>query len=218
MTGANEAVSRETARSRAFGDRLNVAETYAGLLAGAAVDRGLLGPREVSRLWERHLLNCAALAPLIPTAANVVDVGSGAGLPGVVLAIARPDLRITLLEPLQRRAAYLEEVVATLALTNCSVRRERAELSRVSGDTVTARAVAPLGRLVAWCLPLTRPGGVVLALKGRSVAAEVLAAEVELRRAGAASWEVLTIGEELGSPTSVVRIWAGQRVGRGGSG
>jgi 16S rRNA (guanine527-N7)-methyltransferase len=206
-----------------FGARLATASAYAGLLAGDGVIRGLLGPREVPRLWDRHLLNCAVTAELLAPGATVTDVGSGAGLPGIPLALARPDLRIELLEPLQRRAVFLREVVSTLELDNVQVVRGRAEdvrsVDRV--DIVTARAVAPLSRLAGWCLPLLRPGGSLIALKGSQASAELAAAAVDLRRLGAVAWEVVTCGLGLvDPPTTVVRVTLGQagvpRRGRAG--
>jgi 16S rRNA (guanine527-N7)-methyltransferase len=165
-----------------FGDRLPLARQYADLLATEGVLRGLIGPREAPRMWERHLLNCAALAELIQPDAFVVDVGSGAGLPGIVLAVARPDLTVVLVEPLERRTVFLTEAVAGLGLAaRISVLRGRAEeLVRgpLAGQVppaavVTARAVAPLDRLASWCLPLAAVGGRLLALKGASAAEEV---------------------------------------------
>ncbi|WP_343447937.1 16S rRNA (guanine(527)-N(7))-methyltransferase RsmG [Micromonospora schwarzwaldensis] len=165
-----------------FGDRLDLAAAYAELLATEGVLRGLIGPRETPRLWDRHLLNCAVVAERIPEGASVIDVGSGAGLPGLVLAIARPDLTVTLVEPLARRVAFLVEAVQRLGLTR-SVRvfRGRADEAAagsrdrepLSADIVTARAVAPLDRLAGWCLPLMAPGGRLLALKGASAAEEI---------------------------------------------
>lgn len=169
----------DRAGSSVFGDRLDLALRYEAWLAGAGVERGLLGPRETDRLWDRHLLNSAALAPLLPAGCSVVDVGSGAGLPGIPLALARPDCRYVLLEPLARRAAFLAEVVADLGLApTVSVVRARAEDHARTGaayDVAVARAVAPLDRLAGWCLPLLRPGGRLLALKGERAAAEVAA-------------------------------------------
>src|SRR3954451_23380282 len=169
-------VSRETppsppaAAAGGFASALPSVERYAALLASAGTERGLLGPREVPRLWDRHLLNCAVLTDEIPRSATVCDVGRGAGLPGIVLALRRSDLRMTLVEPLLRRTTFLEEVVDELQLDNVEVVRGRAE--DLHGcrtfDVVTSRAVAPLPKLLRWCLPLTRPGGEVLALKGRS--------------------------------------------------
>lgn len=184
----------------AFGDATERAEQYVRLLATEGTVRGLIGPREVPRLWDRHLLNSVALAPLVPAGARVVDVGSGAGLPGIPLALARPDLTVTLLEPLARRVTFLEECVDVLGLANITVVRGRAEEGPVvrslgGADVVTARAVAPLEKLAGWCVPLLRPGGQLLALKG-SAAAEELAA------AGLAD-AVLT---EIGDPPATVVV------------
>ena len=203
----SDSVSRETGPI-VFGDRLPLALSYEKYLATAGVERGLIGPREVQRLWDRHLLNSAALLPLVADGAEVAYVGSGAGLPGVVLAIARPDLIVTLIEPLLRRSVFLEEVRSELGLDNVTVVRGRAEqLSRqLHCDVVTARAVAPLDRLAGWCLPLVRPGGTLLALKGTAVANEVQAAAGALRRAGAVSWDVQGIASPGGTPTTVVRV------------
>jgi 16S rRNA (guanine527-N7)-methyltransferase len=190
-----------------YGDALPVLESYAALLAGPGVERGLLGPREAPRLWERHLLNSVGLADLLAPGAAVVDLGSGAGLPGVVLAAVRPDLHVVLLEPLLRRAGFLEQVVAALDLPNAVVRRGRAEElggGRLAGpgmpadgrvDAVVARAVAPLERLAGWALPLLRPGGRLLALKGASAEAELAAAAPALSAAGARSSRVVEVGD-----------------------
>jgi 16S rRNA (guanine527-N7)-methyltransferase len=192
-----------------FGEHLPTMVRYAELLAGPGVERGLIGPREVDRLWERHLLNCGAVAELIGADLEVVDVGSGGGLPGLVLAIARPDLRITLLEPLLRRTVFLSECVEKLDLSNVTVRRGRAEewSGRVSADVVTARAVASLEKLVGWCLPLLAPRGRMLALKGETAAAELEAVAPVLQNLGAVKWGVVKVGAELGdAATRVVRI------------
>jgi 16S rRNA (guanine527-N7)-methyltransferase len=162
--------------ARLFPDRLDLAIRYAALLATDGVVRGLIGPREAPRLWERHLLNCVAIGELICPGANVTDVGSGAGLPGIVLAVARPDLTITLVEPLARRTAFLVEVVDQLGLERIEVVRARAQecVGRLPpADVVTARAVASLDKLTAWCLPLAKVGGRLLALKGASAGAEL---------------------------------------------
>lgn len=170
----------DRAGSFVFGDLLPLALRYERWLAGAGIERGLLGPREVDRLWERHLLNSAVVAPLLDAGARVVDVGSGAGLPGIPLALARPDCSVVLLEPLARRAAFLTEVVEDLGLgPRVSVVRARAEehaRTTPAYDVAVARAVAPLDRLAGWCLPLLRPGGRLLALKGERAADEVAAA------------------------------------------
>lgn len=192
-----------------FGPALPVVQRYGEFLAGAGVVRGLIGPREVERLWERHLMNCAAVAELVPSSAHVVDVGSGGGLPGVVLAAIRPDLRVTLLEPLVRRTVFLEECLDALLLENAEVLRGRAEdwAGRIGADVVTARAVAPMERLVGWCLPLLRPGGRMLALKGDTAAEELAAVAPGLAQIGARSWVVTEVGAVLGSAaTHVIRI------------
>lgn len=201
-----------------FSHRLPIAEAYAAFLADAGTVRGLIGPREVPRLWERHLLNCAVLAELIPAGASVCDIGSGAGLPGLVLAIRRPDLRVTLVEPLLRRTRFLEEAVSVLELDNVEVVRARAEQLHGTRefDVVTSRAVAALDKLLAWSLPLCRPGGEVLAMKGASAAEEVAAAAEAIRRLGGVRAEVVQVGDDVTDvPTTVVRVEAGapRRVG-----
>ena len=188
-----------------FGAALDRAAAYVLLLATDGTVRGLIGPREVPRLWDRHLLNSAAIASLVPADARVVDVGSGAGLPGIPLALVRPDLTITLLEPLARRVTFLDECVDRLGLANVSVVRGRAEEGPVrrslgGADVVTARAVAPLEKLAGWCLPLLRPGGLLLALKG-STAAEELAAAGPLPDAAGA-----TVTEVGDPPATVVMV------------
>ena len=188
---------------------------YAELLATAGVERGLIGPREVPRLWDRHLLNCAVAVPLVPQGADVIDVGSGAGLPGIVWAIVRSDIAVTCLEPLQRRATFLEEAVAELGLTGrVQVVRGRAEdivrgrgpVTSLRARVVTARAVAPMERLAGWTVPLVQPGGELLALKGRSAAEEVEASKTVLERLGIVSVEIVECGEGVVDPvTTVVR-------------
>ncbi|HET9655201.1 MAG TPA: 16S rRNA (guanine(527)-N(7))-methyltransferase RsmG [Kineosporiaceae bacterium] len=197
-----------------FGDRIESARRFVGHLSTTGVSRGLLGPREIPRLWERHVLNCAVVEGLIPPGAQVVDVGSGAGLPGIAVAILRPDLRITLLEPLLRRVEWLQEVVDDLELQQVTVCRGRAEeyAGRLGADVVTARAVASLDVLAGWCLPLLRPGGILLAVKGRTAGEELDRSEAQLRRAGAASWEVVQVGEPtLEQATTVVRVELGHQ-------
>ena len=207
-------VSRETppvpdvARG-VFASRVDLAQRFAVLLATDGVERGLIGPREAPRLWERHLVNCALLTDVVDDAADVCDIGSGAGLPGLVLAIRRPDLRVTLLEPLLRRTTFLSEVVETLGLDNVHVVRGRAEALHGHQDfsVVTSRAVAPLGRLLDWSMPLVRQGGHLVAMKGASAAEEVTAAAERLTAHGAGSVEVLTLGgSEVFPPTTVVRV------------
>ncbi len=195
-----------------FGSALPLLERYAALLAGPGVERGLLGPREAPRLWERHLLNCAALGELVEPGAVVADLGSGAGLPGIVLAALRPDLTVVLVEPLLRRATFLEEALAELELRTAVVRRARAEdlAGALVVDVVTARAVAPLDRLAAWALPLLRPGGRLLAQKGERADSELAAAGAALQAAGARAGEVVTVGTGL-SATRVVVVTRGER-------
>jgi 16S rRNA (guanine527-N7)-methyltransferase len=198
------------AAEKVFGDRLPLAERFAQLLVTDGVIRGLIGPREAPRIWERHLLNCAVLGDLIQSGATVVDVGSGAGLPGLVLAVARPDLAVTLIEPLARRTAFLSEAVTALGLERTTVVRARAEecVGKLPlADVVTARAVAPLDRLAGWCLPLTAVGGRLLALKGASAAAEIAEHAETLSRLGASAASVRLCGDAvLAEPTTVVEI------------
>ena len=182
---------------------------FVRLLADEGVTRGLIGPHEAPRLWERHILNCAAVAQLLPSSGTLVDVGSGSGLPGVVLAVMRPDLQVILLEPMERRAAWLVEVVAALGLTSTEVVRGRAEEVRkkIRADVVTARAVAPMDRLAGWTLPLLHAGGVLLAMKGRSATDELAAATKVIQSLGGGPGEVLEAASIVGvAPTTVIRI------------
>jgi 16S rRNA (guanine527-N7)-methyltransferase len=214
------------AAAAVFGASLDRVVSYAELLATDGVVRGLIGPREVPRLWDRHLLNCAVVAELLPAGGRVVDVGSGAGLPGVVLALARPNVTVTLLDPLARRVTFLTEVVDRLELGNVAVRRGRAEEPDVrtalgGADVVVARAVAALDRLVGWCLPLVRPGGVLLAMKGETAAAELDAARSAIGRFGGTSARLVRCGASVVSPpTTVVSVTRGTVPGkaRGGRG
>jgi 16S rRNA (guanine527-N7)-methyltransferase len=196
-----------------FGDSLAKAQRYVELLATDGVTRGLIGPRETSRLWDRHLMNCALVAELVPDQGELVDIGSGAGLPGIVLAMLRPRLHVVLLEPLLRRSVFLEECVSALDLPNATVLRARAEekaASRISADVATARAVAPLDRLVGWAAGLLRPGGQLLAVKGQSAAAELEAAGPVLSGLGVRSAEVLQAGHgRVVSATTIVRVVMG---------
>jgi 16S rRNA (guanine527-N7)-methyltransferase len=219
----------EVVRALFPSDRVALVESYADLLASDGVVRGLIGPREVPRLWDRHLVNCALLTTALPRDASVADIGSGAGLPGLVVALARPDVRMSLVEPLLRRTTFLDEVVATLGLDNVVVRRDRADAlhGQQTFDVVTARAVAPLERLLGWCMPLVAPSGALLAMKGDSAEQEVAEARVTLARLGCAdpTIEVLNAGAGTYPQTRVVRVtWADPaRVslptsgGRGGS-
>jgi 16S rRNA (guanine527-N7)-methyltransferase len=196
-----------------FGEALARACRYEELLATDGVTRGLIGPRETERLWDRHLVNCAVVAELLPERGLLVDIGSGAGLPGIVLAMLRPSLEIVLLEPLLRRSVFLEECVAELGLSNATVLRARAEekaAAHLKADVATARAVAPLDRLAGWAAPLLRPGGELLAIKGKSAAEEIEAARGVLSRLGVRSAEVLEAGRgRVVSATTVVRIVLG---------
>jgi 16S rRNA (guanine527-N7)-methyltransferase len=196
-----------------FAGVLPKAERYAELLATDGVTRGLIGPRETARLWDRHLLNCALVAELVPDRGELVDIGSGAGLPGVVLAMLRPSLQVILLEPLLRRSVFLEECVRELDLPNVTVIRARAEekaAARIRADVATARAVAPLEKLVGWAAGLLRPGGELIAIKGQSAADELEAAKPVLDRLGVRSAEVLQAGNgRVVSATTIVRVVMG---------
>lgn len=203
-------VSRETpppppVAAGVFHDQLPLVSRYAGILASDGVERGMIGPREVPRLWDRHLVNSGVVLPRLPQGATVADVGSGAGLPGLVWAIGRPDLQVTLVEPLLRRTTFLEEVVAELDLTNVRVVRSRAEDVDETFDVVTARAVAALEKLAKWCMPLVKPGGVLLALKGQSAPEELESAKRTLGRLGATDTLIRTYGE-VEVPTTVVEV------------
>lgn len=180
-------------------------ESYANWLATEGVLRGLIGPREVDRIWDRHLANCAAMAELIPSGASVIDIGSGAGLPGLVLAIVRPDCQVTLIEPLLRRSEFLQEVATDLALKNVTVIRARAEQVKDRKATiVTARAVAPLEKLLGWAMPLVAPGGELLAMKGSNAAQEIADARGKLAKYQV---EICQVGQEIvDPPTTIVRV------------
>ena len=193
-----------------FGSALPVAMRFAGILATRGVEQGLIGPREVPRLWERHLLNCAVVAELIDgRCGTLVDIGSGAGLPGLALAMVLPDVAVTLLEPMDRRCRFLEECVTDLGLANATVLRARAEDAAVKADVATARAVAPLPRLAELAVGVVRPGGMVLAMKGRTAARELADARPVLRRIGARGAEVVRAGQGKVVPaTTVVRFFA----------
>jgi 16S rRNA (guanine527-N7)-methyltransferase len=189
-----------------FGAALPQASRYAGLLAGAGVERGLIGPAEADRIWDRHLLNCAAIAGLAPPSGWIADVGSGAGLPGVVLAMLLPAARVTLIEPLARRVTFLSECVAELGLENVEIWRARAEeiAGQLAADMVTARAVAPLVRLAGWCAGLARPGGIVVALKGSSAESELADARPVLARLGVTDARVTQVGSASGAGAATV--------------
>lgn len=179
---------------------------FHGMLVAHGEERGLIGPRELDRLWIRHLLNSAAVTPYLPATGMVVDLGSGAGLPGIVVAAMLPDAHVILVEPMERRCAWLAEVIERLGLSNVEVRRGRAEEfhGAFEADAVTARAVAALDKLGRWAFPLLARGGVLVALKGRSASDEIAAATKMLRRYGATDAEVLTAGTLPGVPTTAV--------------
>jgi 16S rRNA (guanine527-N7)-methyltransferase len=193
-----------------FGPRLEAAERYAQILAGDGIERGLLGPGEVGRVWERHVLNSVAIAELVDDGSSVADVGSGAGLPGIPLALARPDLRVVLVEPLLRRADFLREVASELELDVAVIRGRaeersvREELGQV--DAVTSRAVASLDKLARWCLPLLRDGGLMLALKGDRAEDEVEEHRRVMRSLGAVDVGVVKCGVEYLTPPATVVV------------
>jgi 16S rRNA (guanine527-N7)-methyltransferase len=189
-----------------FGAELPRAEQYAGLLIGMGTERGIVGPAEAARIWDRHLLNCGVIARLLPAASSIVDVGSGAGLPGIVLAMLRPESRVTLLEPMARRVSFLQECVAQLALSNVEVVRGRAEElgGKLAGDVVTSRAVAALDKVAVLSAGLARPGGRVVAMKGASAGAELARARPVLARLGIGDARVVTVASASGTISATV--------------
>ena len=192
--------------AQVFGDQLALARQFTANLAQYGEELGLIGPLELPRLWSRHILNCGIVAPLLH--GRVGDVGSGAGLPGLVLAIARPDVEFVLIEPMERRTAWLNDQVAVLGLKNVTVVRDRAEDVRrdVLLDQVTARAVSALKKLIPMTAPLVRPGGELVLMKGAGAAAEIEAAAKQIRAFKLTNVEVLTLGEGvLDDVTRVVR-------------
>lgn len=193
-----------------FGDRYPLAERYVELLAGPGVRRGLIGPGEAGRLWQRHILNSAVIGELLPNGCQVLDVGSGAGLPGIPLALARPDLALFLLDPMARRVEWLREVAAELGLT-ISVHRGRAEDPQVRDqlggmDVVTARAVAPLGRLASWALPLVQVGGRLLAIKGATAGEEAVRDALAVQAAGGGPVKIVQCGATIVRPPTTVVV------------
>lgn len=190
-----------------FGSRVDLARLYFNALARDSDELGLLGPREMPRLWTRHILNSAVVSELLVGGEAVADVGSGAGLPGIPLAIVRPDVNFTLIEPMERRAAWLQKIVDDLKLSNVEVIRARAE--DVHGrrfDIVTARALSAMPKLLRLTVPLTKSGGRILALKGGKAAEEIQDARPLMKKLGIASFELLTTGVTLlAEPTSVVQ-------------
>ncbi|APF41837.1 16S rRNA (guanine(527)-N(7))-methyltransferase RsmG [Neomicrococcus aestuarii] len=214
--GATEPVlpseSERVSAEKIFGDRFDLAQRFVQHLATSGMERGLLGPREVPRLWGRHVLNCAVIGEHIPQGVTVADVGSGAGLPGLALAIARPDLSLTLIEPLERRCLWLNEVIEDLELDNVVVMRGRAEqmVDFVNADVVTARAVSALTNLIPWSVPLLHGSGEMLAIKGRSAQEEIEKARKVVKKAGGSTPEILIAGADiLEEPTTLVRIRVG---------
>jgi 16S rRNA (guanine527-N7)-methyltransferase len=193
-----------------FGDGLERAHRYAAMLAGAGVERGLIGPREAHRLWDRHLLNSAAVAELLDRGELIVDIGSGAGLPGIPLALARPDLRVTLIEPLLRRSDFLHEVVDDLGL-DVTIIRGRAEVEagrqRVGeADAVVSRAVASLDKLTKWSMPLLRTDGRMLAIKGERADDELRAQRRVMEALGATHVRVVRCGTDFLDPPATVVV------------
>ena len=189
-----------------FGLAFAGAEHYARMLQEEGELRGLVGPRELPRLWSRHIVNSAAVVPFLPSRGTVADVGSGAGFPGIIVALLRPDLDVTLIETMERRVEWLGDVVSELDLDNVMVRRGRAEEIPDRYDAVTARAVAKLSTLVRLTSRLLRPGGALLALKGAKAEAEVEDAVYVIKKAKlskAVVHEVVTSGDEV---TKVVEV------------
>jgi len=189
-----------------FGAVLPEAEQYVALLTGIGAERGIVGPGEAARVWDRHVLNCGVIARLIPATCTLVDLGSGAGLPGIVLAMLRPASRVMLLEPMARRAGFLQECVTALNLANTEVVRGRAEefAGKLAADVVTSRAVAPLEKLAGLSTGLARPGGRVLAMKGASAAAELARARPVLARLGIGDARVVTATSPSGAITATL--------------
>jgi 16S rRNA (guanine527-N7)-methyltransferase len=202
-----------------FGDALPRAEHYAALLTGIGVERGIVGPGEAARIWDRHVLNCGVIARLIPAACSLVDLGSGAGLPGIVLAMLRPESRVTLLEPMARRVVFLQECVTALSLDNVEVVRGRAEefSGRLAADVVTSRAVSPLEKLAGLSIGLARPGGRVLAMKGSSAGAELARARPVLARLGISDARVVTVASTTGAITATLVTFTATLSRQGGS-
>ena len=187
-------VSRETLIERYFPERLDEIAAYAHFLQTAGIERGLIGPREGERIWERHIFNCLPVTQLLPQGASLFDIGSGAGLPGIVIALARPDLQVTLIEPLERRVEFLKEATQGSSI---EVIRGRAQDVKSSADFVTARAVAPLEKLKKMSWHLVKVGGSLLAMKGEGAAAEMEGVK------GASLHELQLDGLELGRVVAI---------------
>lgn len=198
--------------NRVFGDKADLARRYHAWLAEEATVRGLIGPRETPKLWDRHIINSAVVGEAIGKGLTVADIGSGAGLPGIPLALARPDLKVVLVEPLLRRTTFLNEVVTDLGLDNVTVVRGRAEEKAVrvevgQVDVVTSRAVAPLGKLAGWSLPLVKSGGVMVALKGGTAQEEIDRDAKLITKAKGVNPRVVEVGVSvLDTPTYAVII------------
>ena len=198
---------REAAHSL-FGERVPLAERFVEHLCTTGITHGLLGPREVPRMWGRHVLNCAVLGPELPESATVADVGSGAGLPGIALALVRPDVEFTLIEPMERRVDWLEMVIKDLGMENVQIIRARAEevADEVMADVVTARAVSALKKLIPMTVPLLDDEGHLIFLKGRSAQEEIEAAQKVLKRFRLRAPEIQALGQDvLEEPTTIVR-------------
>lgn len=218
---APPSVPETPASARAvFGHRIEIAEHFVAILSDTGISHGLIGPREAPRLWDRHVLNCAVVQELIPgtdSSQRVIDVGSGAGLPGLALAIARPDLELHLVEPLARRTGWLSGTVAQLGLANVTVHTARAEAlwDRIRAPWVTARAVSRIVQLAEWTLPLLEPHGSLLALKGSRAAEELAESGTALNRLGVVDAAVEEVGGlVLDEPTIVLRATIGEEVDR----
>jgi 16S rRNA (guanine527-N7)-methyltransferase len=192
-------VSRETTITKYFPGQEEAIRAYAEFLITAGIERGLIGPREGERIWERHIFNCLPITQLLPQGASLFDIGSGAGLPGIVIALARPDLKVTLIEPLERRVEFLNEAVAAIAAggVEIGVIRGRAQDVKKSADFVTARAVAPMEKLKKISWHMVKTGGSLLAMKGESAATEMVGVK------GAELHEIKLEGIELGRVISV---------------
>lgn len=190
-----------------YGDQIDQARSFAQTLANDSDELGLLGPRELDKLWSRHILNSAVVAELVRPGDKVADVGSGAGLPGIPMAIARPDAEFVLIEPMERRSSWMLEVVEDLGLKNVRILRSRAEdVTEQDFDIVTARAVAALDKLLKMCVPLLKPGGALIALKGSKASEEIANSKKLEKKLGISSFEILVCGEKfLSEPTSVVK-------------
>ena len=193
-------------QEEALGAGFSKLAQYAEILVQDAVRLGIIGPREVDRIWDRHILNCAALTELIPDGQSIIDIGSGAGLPGIVLAILNPNSTVTLIEPMQRRTEFLTQTKTELGLSNVEILRGRAEGQKVSAQNVTSRAVAPLNKLLSWSWPLVEKGGKVLAIKGEKATEELAEVKNELVSLKSSTAIIKTCGLALDLSVTVVEI------------